>query len=359
MAQPVPQVQVGAAPVPDQAAPPPRLFSSTRGGEKLSADGFLYLKKRVSADTTVWRCELYKKTCKGACSTKLTADGTVYVVNSTEHNHFATPVRRDTQLLAATLKNAVVAEPTANLKRLCSVALARKSTQKLAELPAASTLARLAEGFRRRDSRNKQNAQLAAADAEPGQADLSTTRVPPELFQPNNEAFLLHDSGPEHGNKLLLVLATTAGVQALLESKFWLSDGTFFTSPQGFTQTYTLFAETQGVVLPHFYAQMNGKSKKDYANLWELLATYLYGSTQPADCDGQRLHSTDFEPAAYLCFCTVSQTHRALLLLPLQTGSVPGCSKSRTSTQVLCRPHLSPAVWLARGSLLFACRQSA
>eukprot|EP00973_Karenia_brevis_P034287 4730020-Karenia_brevis.AAC.1 len=60
---------------------------------------------------------------------------------------------------------------------------------------------------------------------------------------PFGKEFVLHDDGPEAGDKRIVLLGTDDGVFNLGESKVWFSDGTFATAPEGFAQVYTIFSQ--------------------------------------------------------------------------------------------------------------------
>ncbi|KAG8173372.1 hypothetical protein JTE90_015533 [Oedothorax gibbosus] len=74
--------------------------------------------------------------------------------------------------------------------------------------------------------------------------------------------FLLYDSGSTSSNDRILVFGTNENLNFLQNSKHWFADGTFKTSPNLFTQLYTIHAIVKNENVPVLFALL--PSKIDY-----------------------------------------------------------------------------------------------
>jgi hypothetical protein len=85
----------------------------------------------------------------------------------------------------------------------------------------------------------------------------------------NGQAFLQYDSGFSDLNRIV-VFGTEKNLKTLENCKIVLMDGTFKSSPPGFTQLYTLMGQIKYVNVPLFIL-MKSKTKhliKKYAIFW-------------------------------------------------------------------------------------------
>lgn len=67
-----------------------KFIPSQKGSIKLEFDGHLYQKKRCRGTIIDWRCDQYKKGCKGSATTTGSDEGTDVKLGM-EHNHAPSP----------------------------------------------------------------------------------------------------------------------------------------------------------------------------------------------------------------------------------------------------------------------------
>lgn len=87
------------------------IFKSSRGGDKLSFEGFVYRKNTSNITTQNWRCE--NKGCKGSVSTSLRYHTERQVVTRQIHNHPPVPARVE---VVSALDKAMEQAETSNLR---------------------------------------------------------------------------------------------------------------------------------------------------------------------------------------------------------------------------------------------------
>ena len=80
-----------------------KFIESERGNQKLSYQGFLYIKQKNLANGVVsWECEQRRR---NSCNAKIKVRGEDVVGNVNTHNHAAEPCRKETlQIKNAKLK---------------------------------------------------------------------------------------------------------------------------------------------------------------------------------------------------------------------------------------------------------------
>ena len=82
------------------------------------------------------------------------------------------------------------------------------------------------------------------------------------------DRFLLADDGDVHK---ILLFSTTRNLYNLTHADTIYGDGTFYTSPNQFTQLYTLHATVDNVMYPLVFSLLPGKSEDIYNRLFRLL----------------------------------------------------------------------------------------
>ncbi|KAG8180604.1 hypothetical protein JTE90_018222 [Oedothorax gibbosus] len=128
--------------------------------------------------------------------------------------------------------------------------------------------------------------------------------------------FLLYDSGSTSSNDRILVFGTNENLNFLQNSKHWFADGTFKTSPNLFTQLYTIHAIVKNENVPVLFALLPSKSEAIYKKLFNAIKS-LNPQLNPQTI------LLDFERAAMNAF-----------LASFPTASVRGCFF-----------HFSQAIW--------------
>ena len=88
--------------------------------------------------------------------------------------------------------------------------------------------------------------------------------------------FLVRDS--TMGNERILIFTTSANVNCLAQSYFWIMDGTFKTVPNIFRQLYTIHGYVGGSensrIMPLVYVLMSSKSEECYQRLFQDLVDF-------------------------------------------------------------------------------------
>ena len=125
----------------------------------------------------------------------------------------------------------------------------------------------------------------------------------PEEYQKTakNEQFLLHDSGPDSQQRIL-IFGTQRNLEMLELSRVWLADGTFQIAPSLFTQVYVIHAmrggpdlTKDGHLLPSLFVLLPNKTESIYSRMWEQIQI-LCPQANPAEM------LMDFEKAAINSF---------------------------------------------------------
>ena len=86
----------------------------------------------------------------------------------------------------------------------------------------------------------------------------------------DGEQFLLHNSGPQDENRVI-VFATLPELDLLSLYDDWFCDGTFSTAPTVFYQIYTIHASAEGCLIPIVYALLPDKKESTYCHLLSIL----------------------------------------------------------------------------------------
>lgn len=254
---------------------------SKRGREKYRYDGHLYVFDKASkSDNSVkfWRCEQM-----GRCKARLHTKNGEVIKQLNLHSHGAAAVNVEVAAVITRIKRRAE-ETVENTSQVINECLANISQASQAALPNNSAL--------RKVIRRKRN-QIHAAPLDP--VTLQELILPDryKLYQPQqglNENFLLHDSGPQDNNRII-IFGRETWLQHLQLSQNWFADGTFSISPRLFSQVYVVMAKKLGGVHPIFYALLPNKQRRTYVQMFEAIKT-LVPNLNPLSI------SCDFEQAA-------------------------------------------------------------
>ena len=198
-------------------------IETTKGGRKLSKDGFLYIKnKTLTNGRTYWECA---QRCSGnACNVKITLDAAArFVVQTHQHTHAAFPEGNNLFKARAGIKDL---QKTQQKKRKTSPQLTGLEENVLARLPNIETI-------RRDVRRNRLNNQLAVPDINDTQFAIPQNYTVDVLGQ----QFLVYNNGrPDR----ILLFGTDEDFRFLRNSQDWFFERTFKSSPVQFMQLYTV-----------------------------------------------------------------------------------------------------------------------
>ena len=112
----------------------------------------------------------------------------------------------------------------------------------------------------------------------------------------SEQQFLAHDSGA--GERRFLIFTMPGNTSVLKASTTWMADGTFKTSPQIFTQIYTLHGAKEEKFLPLVFVLMTHRDAEMYTEMLSAVKSLENGLQQ------ERI-LTDFERAALNAFSSV------------------------------------------------------
>ena len=227
-------------------------FDVTQKGKPLliASDGHSYiLHKAAGNGTEYWRCQ---KFC--TCYARVTTHNNraLFIANTKEHSHLPDCIGRECRATKEYMKrSAAVAFGANTTTNIYQASLLTASDAVKATLPTANHLKRTIQR-----SRNKAHVPI------PLPTNRDVLQVPQEFKTNGNvispQLFLMWDSGPsilpvqgprlENGELLgeefvghrILMFTTQANLNFLQQCNSVLMDGTFKTTPQLFTQLYTI-----------------------------------------------------------------------------------------------------------------------
>ena len=201
---------------------PFKLVQLTRGGYKLSENGFFYDKQRIVGETIHWQCEQ-----RGNCRARIFTKDFEIVRRCNEHLHGPDVQKISCYETKTGIKRkAVVTHDSSH--RIVGESLLTVSEGTAAKLPKLNSL-----------KRTIQRQRVLAAPIQP--LSLVKLEIPMEYRSTaKGEMFLLYDSGPDP--ERILIFGTCQNIEMLKCSQHWLADGTFKTAPVLFQQVYVIHA---------------------------------------------------------------------------------------------------------------------
>lgn len=229
----------------------------------MAYQGYIYRKDHVKGNTINWRCSV--RDCKGRLVTPLMdlqpgpVDDDVEPVRKGDHLHAPDPARVEVKKLHGVVKERAVTseEPP---RRIVQDAVAGIGEEAATKVRSNTNLTAMVNRKRRHGE----------AFPPPPHGRLAF-EIPPNLRVTNNgQPFLLHDSGPEDADRLL-IFAAPRMVQLLRDYEEWFVDGTFKVSPEIFYQVYTVHVLVGGTTIPCLYALLPNKRRRTYERMWEVL----------------------------------------------------------------------------------------
>ena len=198
--------------------PEAEFVKSSKGGEKLICQGFIYRHKHnLKSGAKYWECDKHRSDqCKGACKTVSAGDKTL-VEAIADHNHLPTPDVATKLRLKGQMRTQALAQPTASVSNLAAASLQTVDKPQLPFAPTNENLKRAAWRARSADLKKKLREEPAP---EPNYASLTDLVLP--AVKVHEEEFLLYDSGP--GPKRIVLFGTSSTVAALANSETWKDD---------------------------------------------------------------------------------------------------------------------------------------
>ena len=212
----------------------------------------MYTKIKDSKTTIRWECsQRVSKNCKGYLTSDLQIQTTI---RTTPHSHDPNPYTT-----AATKIRSVIKEAAGTSRGT--------PAQLLADNTAAESLeVRVSMGARESIKRCIRREKAKAFPKSP--AGLPDLVMPDEWCTTgtDNEQFLIHDSGPDAADRML-VFASDAALTQLARSDTWHMDGTFDSAPSIFQQLYVIRAPLGESAISCVYAFLSSKTQATYEEL--------------------------------------------------------------------------------------------
>jgi hypothetical protein len=259
----------------------------TGNRRKVVLNGYGYTRQRPSTGTrwSHWACDQKHDKCKGRLH-----------INPAEtewkevgvHNHVANFGRIKAMKIKESIKNRVAAEPNVLPSCITQDELGRADSETLIELPKEKSIKKMAQRIR------EQALPVLPVTLE----DL--VEIPERYRRLRGEDWLLHDSGPENANRII-VFGLRSTIRAMAASMTWYGDGTFKSSPRLVRQLYTLHYQVHENVVLGLMVLMKTRIKEAYVELFEVLRDMLPQNRRNV----RRRFSVDFELAASDAFTEV------------------------------------------------------
>lgn len=231
-------------------------IQSQLGKKKLYLDGYFYIRDRISDKHIFWKCEEYKKKCKGRVIDK----GNAFIKKG-DHNHPGRPEKLEVRKALNEIKN-LASTSAQTPQTIISQATRNLSERGLSLVPSVSCMKRTIRNVRSKDANHpglptsRQDLTLPA--------DYCTTE--------NGVRFLQYDS---KGEDRFLIFMTPRCMQYLSEAETWFMDGTFQTVPSIFYQLFTIHVGIGQTVVPCLFALLPNKRSATYVNLFEKIKSLL------------------------------------------------------------------------------------
>lgn len=254
-------------------------FGSTeRGKSLLLYGGHEYVERSrepwMTQGISYWRCRHYRK---HKCSGSMQTEGDSVTKEPGVHTHSGDPVTAQVQQVVSTLHS--FAEDSSDSVRNCVANSVTSATcDVMQRLPSKSSLERSVRRKRQRTDNAREIPHTRNFD------------IPPEY-----QEIILHDSGVDDVDRIICMGDINIVTNLSGNSKLWMCDGTFETTPILFYQLYTIHAKVGSNYPPCIYFLLPNKTQATYERMIDILLSVMPG-LQPEKV------LTDFETAAINAF---------------------------------------------------------
>lgn len=256
----------------------------TNKHKKICDAGFTYnFDREYNETTTYWYCEQKKSYNCGGRVTVVFDGNDLKVTKRREHSHSPDVMRKDVLQFIDSINTRALGGNERPREVIRGVKRGIEDDV-LLELPKNQALSKRVKRLRA-DTSGVQNTQ-------------GPDLVIPEISKKfNGESFLLGDN--ENGEERVIVFGSLIGLKLLYESKIVSADGTFKSSPHGFSQVYTIHAtvEVNGRYhsLPVIWCILQKKTATTYEIMWQIIKDAVAAHLQKSLLIRRLL--TDFEKA--------------------------------------------------------------
>lgn len=247
-----------------------QIIKSSKNKKMLLVNEYLYHFDRETKKGNTWRC--VSRTCAGRLLTDI---NNTIVINETIHDH--------TPDMDRVNKNKIImAKNEAIEKNIpCNTFFTDITVQTRREGTIIPNINNLRDVYTRA---LKKNVTPFCSNSDILEIYKSTL---------NNDNFLQFDSGVSDINRIL-VYSTSTNIENLSMSSCWLSDGTFYSSPETFYQIYIVYGYYFNKVMPLVYFFCKNKAKQTYIQI----SNYLKENCKNAP----KYWITDFEEGPISAF---------------------------------------------------------
>ena len=288
-------------------------FLSSRGGRKLSFEGYIYSIDREDKKTEkiYWKCE--NRACKGRL---ITGTANSVLKRKIHDQHEPDIARVEVQKCVARIR--------------ATASVSQEAPAKIVNKELATDLPAEFRAYFPKESAVKRTIQRQRRQFIPETPKSLDDLTIPDDWQTTTHGtqFLLCDVQLESDR--LIIFCTDGNLRQLCRSHVWYGDGTFSVAPKHFYQLYTVHWVVMGQLLPLAYCLLTRKTRLIYAEMFSALKFHankrsicLSVSELRVDFEDACIKAfTDVFPAAIVecCFFHLSQAHwRKITDLGLRT----------------------------------------
>ncbi|KAG0420564.1 hypothetical protein EQH57_0093 [Dictyocoela roeselum] len=226
-----------------------KIFKSQKNHKKIVFEGYIYNFDRKCLRNLSWRC--YKKGCTGRILTDFEIK---IVLKKYDHWHEIEEEKICRILMNNKLEN-IISNENIGFDSALNKVITEEPAIKINDI---NNLNNIRDYYTRRLRRKKEN-------------EYNNNEKILEIYKYtfSNEKFLQNvDSDPENG---YLFFCSETAKNILNKAKILMADGTFYTSPQGYSQVYIIYTIYFGKSVPQAYILMKSKSAICYDKIFAFL----------------------------------------------------------------------------------------
>ena len=230
---------------------------SSRGGQKLCLDGYMYTKQVTRKERVRWWCVKRVTNCKGAVSTSLQHED---VRIEQRHNHDSNPMEVEAAKAKANLKEqATQGRDPPNMLY----------TQALTTMPDDARVLMGKEASVKKQFVQRQRTKLIPMEP----ASIEDLVIDGEWAETANDTpqrFLIHDNG-QNADSRIIVFASPTALRNLAHADTWMMDGNFAMAPRHFLQLYIIRVPLGNTAVTTVYALLQRKTQETYQDLIQIV----------------------------------------------------------------------------------------
>ena len=232
-----------------------KIIQSTRGGQKLCLQGYMYTKQYCRKESIRWVCVKRNDGCKGSLMTKVDMKDPR---ESKDHDHPRDRVEIEVTKARQQMKERAEQTREMPMQIHSEIISSINDPDVQSQLPQASTCKKVLQRVR-----NKKYPK------DPSSHEDLEFVGPWALTKEDGERFLLHDN--KSTTDRIVIFSTDTGLRKLSESKIWFMDGNFQMAPALFEQLYVIHVPLGESSIAVVYAFLQRKTKGTYCSLLDTL----------------------------------------------------------------------------------------